>query len=365
MSEVELKQISYAQLRGGNWLEDSDLYSLAAFVDENVQQTFLQCPNNTDGKKTAVLLAVSEGVVVGRHLLYGTRIKCGECSVMAQSSGSTEVHQSLRGKGVGSRINKWTLNNDEYPIYLCSLLSPSCLSIMSKPENGCIIFSFPQMVKIINTEAAFGCRGFKGGFLWLCKTICNSFNWVLNIPYRIRLSKIKKKYSIKREDHIPEWAEEMCLNDGHKYAEYHDREWLEWNLTHNLSGQLEDKQYFYSVYDAKCIPVGFFMTKIRVRKDIIKYDRMVSGTLCEWATVRDDLCESDINLLALSTFPKNCYQFFTVTNSQFTEKTLRFFGFMRKGRMEMGFRDKLGQFPDMADQKLWRIRYGCCNSILY
>ena len=144
MSEVDIKLISYGQLSQGDWLTDNDRYGLAAFVDENVSQTFLNSPFNRKPEKTAIMLAVDSGDIVGRHLLYGTQIKAGDQIINAQSSGSTEVDSSQRGKGIGSKINRYTLTNDEYPVYICSLLSPACLSIMSKPEYGCTIFDFSQ-----------------------------------------------------------------------------------------------------------------------------------------------------------------------------------------------------------------------------
>lgn len=150
MNEVEIKQISYDQLRQGNWQTYNDRYGLAAFVDENVSNTFLDSPFNDKPEKTAILLAINNGDLVGRHILYGTQIKAGDLFVDAQSSGSTEVDESQRGKGIGSQINRYTLTNDEYPVYICSLLSPACLSIMSKPEYGCTIFDFPQYIKFIN-----------------------------------------------------------------------------------------------------------------------------------------------------------------------------------------------------------------------
>ena len=365
MQEVLIKKITYDHLRKGDWLTDNDCYGIAAFVDENVRDTFLDSPFNNNPDKTAIMLAVDGNNIVGRHLLYGTKIKVGNTTVDAQSSGSTEVDVSQRGKGIGSKINKYTLNNDEYPIYMCSLLSSACLSLMRKPENGCVIFDFPQFVKLVNTEAAFGCRGIKGGLLWICKTLGNVAVKLLNIPAKPKLSKLKKQYRIVQEKDIPDWVEEMCLNDGHKYAEYHDVKWFKWNLSHNLSGHSDDKQYFYTIYNKENKIVGFFMTKIRVRRDIEKYDKMISGTLCEWASISSELKESDINLLATSTFPKDCYQILTVTDNKATEKELLKLGYIRRGSMQMGFKDKYNQFPDMANQSKWRIRYGCCNSILY
>ena len=147
---MEFVKISYQQLQENNYLSEyNDKYCLAAFVDDNVRKTFLSNPNNSDRLKTAILFAVDNDDIVARHLLYGTKIKCGDILVKAQSSGSTEVDESQRGKGIGSRINKYTLNNDSYSVYLCSLLSPSCYSIMRKPENACTIFDFPEYVKVI------------------------------------------------------------------------------------------------------------------------------------------------------------------------------------------------------------------------
>lgn len=365
MNEVSLKEISYGQLRENNWQSDQDKYGLAAFVDENVKKAFVESPNNDDNTKTAILFALDNGDIVGRHLLYATKIKMGDSVIKAQSSGSTEVHDSQRGKGIGSKINRWTLNNDEYPVYICSLLSPACLRLMEKKENGCTIFDFPELIKIINTEAAFAVRGMKGIALGICKSVGNAMTWFLDIPNRTKLRKLKKKYNVERLFSIPQWAGEMCLNDGHKYAEYHDVAWLEWSVFHNLSGQPEDKQSFYAIYDQNKTPVGFFITKERKRRDINNYDRMICGTLCEWASVSGDLKESDINLLALPTFSKNCYHVLTVTDNPKTVNELRRMGYVNHGSMQMGFKDKKNQFPDMADQSKWRIRYGCCNSILY
>ena len=362
MSELLLKKISYGQLQEDSWLTDNDCFGMAAFVDENVRETFLQCPNNNNPEKTAVLLALDGDKIVGRHLLYGTTIKAGAGNIMAQSSGSTEVHESQRGKGIGSKINKWTLNNDEYPVYICSLLSPACLRIMEKKENSCTIFEFPELVKMINMEAAFACRGLKGLPLKLCKGLCNLFLGVLNIPTNGRISRLKKKYRLKKENDIPEWAGDMCMNDGHKYAEVHDNAWLRWNLKCNLTGKPQDRQSFYSIYKGEK-PVGFFFTKERIRDDVSS--EMIIGTLCEWASVDKELSETDINLLAFSTFDKKCYYMRTVTNSSRTCEKLQEYWYSKHGEMQMGFKDKLGQYPDMAERANWRIRFGCCNSILF
>lgn len=360
MSEAILKIISHGQLLDNSWQSDDDRYGIAAFVNANVRQIFLDNPNNIDASKTAVLLVVDNGVVVGRSLLYGTKIKGGDDIIDAQSFGSIEVHESQRGKGLGTKIARYSLDNYEYPVFLCSLLSDACDSIMKKTD--CVLFYYPEFVKIINMEAAFACRGVKGLPLKLCKGLCNLFLSVLNAPTNGRISRLKKKYRLQKENDIPNWAGEMCMNDGHKYAEVHDNAWLRWNLNYNLTGKPQDKQSFYSIYKGEK-PVGFFFTKERLRDDVSS--EMIIGTLCEWASVDEELTESDVNLLAFSTFDKKCYYMRTVTNSLRTCDDLQEYWFRKHGEMQMGFKDKLGQYPDMANKANWRIRFGCCNSILF
>lgn len=73
MNDIVINKISYKQLFENNWLTDIDKYGLAAFVNDNVRHIFLNCPNNNVDEKSAILLAIDNGIVVGRLLLYGTK----------------------------------------------------------------------------------------------------------------------------------------------------------------------------------------------------------------------------------------------------------------------------------------------------
>ena len=119
---MELINITYKQLRENNYLSEyNDQYGLAAFINDNVRNTFLSSPNNDDSK-TAILLAIDNGDIVGRSIIYETPIKNKNHTIKAQSFGSIEVDNSQRGKGIGTLIARFSLNNNEYPIFLCSLL---------------------------------------------------------------------------------------------------------------------------------------------------------------------------------------------------------------------------------------------------
>lgn len=366
MNGILYKKITYRELKDTNPLIGlDDRYGIGAFVLNHISECFLSSPN-TVLDSTAVILAIEDNIIVGRHILYGTKIYLNGKIVNSFSTGSTEVHVSQRGKGIGSTINRMTLDNDQYPMYLFSLVTPAYLSILSKKENNCTIFNFPQLIKIHNMRYAFQCRGISGKLLTMCSWIGNRMLWVYNAKSRIKLKKLSKIYSVKPLTKVPEWAGKMCTESKYKYFEYHDREWLQWNLDNNLSGLPRDIQSFYAIYKGS-IPVGFFMTKERVRVDVPNCKNMICGTICEWATNDAELSESDINILSIPTFSKECYHILTVTNDNNTYSSLKKYGFLAYGNMQMGFQDKglLSNHTDANDINMWRIRFGCCNSILY
>lgn len=217
-------------------------------------------------------------------------------------------------------------------------------------------------MKIVNVKSAFECRGLKGVSLRVCTWFGNLYIKVKNMHNKKHILQLKTKYDIREELVVPEWAADMCLNDGHQFAEVHDREWLQWNLTHNLSGKAEDKQHFWAIY-RDGLPVGFIFTKERLRDDVTS--NTICGTLCEWATIDSELKEDDINLLAVDTFPDTCYYVRTVTDDSHVAKQLLQMGYRHHGSMQMGIKDKYNRYPEMKNRELWRLRFGCCNSILY
>lgn len=362
IEDVAIVPITYKQLRENNWTKEmDDRLGIASFIDDNIRKVFLTSPRNIHDEKTALLLAVNNGTIVGRHLLYGTSIMVGENKIIeAQSFGSIEVHISQRGKGVGTLINKYSLYNTEYPFFICSLLSHSCLSIMKK-ESQCTIFDFPIYTYIINPSFIFAHKGVNLSLSKFVGKIGAAILKITHIHHKIRLSKLKKIYRLQNETIVPNWVSDICINDGHKYAEVHDAAWFQWNLDNNLSGNINETQSFISICKDG-VPVGFVFIKERLDDD--KESHFRYGTICEWGSKDDNLTESDINLLALTMFSNDCCSIKTVTNNHSTEKKLRHYGFMRNGRMQMGFIDKLHQFSDINDESLWRIRFGCCNSIL-
>lgn len=365
MKEISISKYSYDQLSHIDEYIEGDNLQIASFLTRSVISSYCDNPSNVDKNKTALLLALQSDLIVGRYLLIRTRIKKNDIILDACSPVSFEVHESMRGKGIGSYLQEEALSLKEAPIYLFSLLSPSYNRMIRKPKYGCTVFDFPELCKLRNITSALEIRGMRGLFLKSLSILGNSALWLLDIPNKIRAHKLNNKYIIAKEKVVPDWAGDMCLNDGHKYAEYHDTAWLRWNLTHNLSGNNEDVQSFYSIKTKEGRPIAFFFTKERLIENVGQCKQMLCGVLCEWASIDKELTEADINILAFYTLSKDCYHMRTVTNDASTVRALKRRLFISHGNMQMGFKDIDKKHPDMVNQSLWRIRFGCCNSILF
>ena len=228
------------------------------------------------------------------------------------------------------------------------------------------ILEFPRMMLLCDTYPVIASMGLP---LTLTKILSLLANIPLNLwnNYNIRRSKnLKKKFDVRKESIIPDWIDDMVLNDGHKYMEVHDKAWLQWNLDNNFKGDKEDIQSFYSIYkDGK--PKGFFMTKERYRAEAGgRLKDFVLGAIVEWGISKDSdtLSETMIYKMALSTFTNKVgiIEFATADND--TCRQMKMWGFIHHGYAHIAFKDRKKTCNDASDIDLWRVRYGYADVIL-
>lgn len=365
MSDVVLKKISYGELRDKSYEFKDDRYGIATFFTEAVRQTLLACPGYQKDTDDVFWVLYDGDVVIGRELRFGTRLKVNDEIVWAQSGCAMEVCEEYQKTGAGVLLLLESTRSKGYGVNISAFFTVMRVKLFKKQKIT--VFEIPQFMKLVNTRFLFeSVFKLKGVFLNMSTWIANSFLKILGIPNRIRTKKLMRSYTLKKETIVPEWAGVMATSDEHKYMEYHDSRWLQWNLDYNLNGFPEDIQSFYAVYDHSGVPQGFFMTKERLEKEAGRYRNIIRGTIVEWATSNNSrLSEADLNLLAISTFSPNTSHITTVTVDSATEKRLKKLGFKAHGTFQMSFKDKTGLYTDGTDMSLWRIRFGCCNSIVF
>lgn len=364
MSELTVKKISYGELKEKPIEVKDDRYGIASYFTETIRRTFLACPGYHSDDDVAVVLLMDGDIAIGREIRYGTRLKIGNEIVWVHTGCSMMVCEEYQKIGAG--ILLLTNNpNENDSVSFGALYTEARVKLLKKQKR--IVFEIPQYTKIVNTRPAIESYLRLTGIPLSCLALLgNMFLNVMEIPNRLKIKRLKRKCSIKKETIVPEWAGEMATNDGHKYMEYHDSKWLQWNLDYNMIGYPEDIQSFFSVWDKKGKPIGFFMTKERFEEEAGIYRNIVRGTIVEWATVdKEKLSEADLNLLAISTFSPRVSNITTISDDPKTQKRFKSLYFRKNYVFQMSFKDKVGKYSDGVNMANWRIRYGMSNSILY
>ena len=361
---ISLVKISYQELRDRSYPQYEDKYEIASYLSESAREALLACPGNLDDSKTALVLMLDGNVIIGRETRYGTRIMIGAEMKYAQSGGGLEIEESYRKEGLGVDIMMENVMSKEYELKMGSFFSSMMIPMLKKLKFT--IIEIPQYLKLNNARYILESFGLKGFLLRFGSSLANFGLRILNIKDKAKYNRLKKKFNIKKVSIIPDWVEDMAVNDGHKYRELHDQKWFQWNLDYNLHGLPQDIQSFYSVYDKQGNPQGFFMTKERFEEEAGKWKNIIRGVVVEWGTANEEvLSESDLNLMAIYSFTPEVFHITTVSISEATGKQLKKMGFKPHGTHQMSYREKGGKQTEANNPDLWRLRYGCCNSILY
>lgn len=357
---IQYKTYSLNQLKSDkDSILSHDELGMTSFFTDKVFKTLLACPN-ADLFKSTLHVATFNEIIVGRRILIRTKLKAGPSIVPAQTGGSNEVNNAFRRRGIASNFIEY--NTQEADFYIGALYTPKALSLYKK--WGCVVLESPIYTRIQDFSFLLKSYGFKGYLLKTANSILKLTIRSFDLLSSHRLKALIKKYDVRKEQTVPEWAGQMATNDEHKYMEYHDSKWLQWCLDYSFVEDCKNKQSFYSIYNRSNQPVGFFMTKVRYEERGI-HGKVLCGTIVEWASIDyKSISESDIYLLAVKTFEPTVEQITTIASYKESKKKLCLQGFLRHGSFQMCFKDKYNQYPDAFDQHLWRIRYGCCNTIL-
>lgn len=365
MTEIVSKRVTYQELKDGTYrnayIPQDNKFPVTSHLTTHLREALMACPGNDDDSKTfAYVFVDEEKKEIGREYLFGTHIKCGEKVYKAQTGCGLEVIEEYRGESVGAELMLFLSTNNEYDFVIGAGISQMILPMYRKLKY--LLFEVPQYYKVRHARYVFRSLGLKS---WL---LLGSFivQKVKDILKHVKWNRLKEKFVIKKETVVPEWAGEMATNDGHKYMELHDREWLQWNLDYNTYGYDEDIQSFYSIFDGNNKPMGFFMTKERIiKKPGNPNNGFVIGTVVEWESCdRNKLSEADINLLANQTFSKRVDAIYTLACESETERQLKGMGYIKRASFKVGIKDKKKQLKDVGDQSLWRLRYGYTNMFI-
>lgn len=361
--EISLEYYTFRDFKKG-FLVSNDPLGIASYANiPERHMAFVECPFVTDEEFVMLTLARVDGVVAGRGMAFPTLFKAGD-EIMAGSGGSSLfVAERYRDLDVAIDIRTSYPNRKRSNADISADFSKDGIGVSRALRHN--IFSLKKMMLPLNAQFVLENVGFKGGILKIATILGNvvlrPMIRLLNCFGYRRL----KHYNVTELTSIPEWVDDISLNDGHKYMEVHDHRWFQWCLDNMFHSKPQNKNHFYSVTKGGK-PVGFFMTKerlagIRTRN----ISPMLIGSMMEWGYERESgLCEFDLIKLAIQTFPKGTDLIQIASDDENTIHKTKRLGFVRHGNHFIAHKDVSKRFKEAKDQTLWRLRFGYADSVM-
>lgn len=359
---IEFQEISFQQVEKGITIPN-DLYGIAGYaLTPARKKAFLENPFLNNKDVPMIVLGKVDGVVGGRAMQYPDLIKAGNDILSCTSGSSLEVYKDFRHLALGTEIVLNPIVNKRSETLLYADFSEDGVNIYKSLRFK--MFSLKKMIQPRKSKFILQMIGFKGFLLkitsFIVDIVLKPIISISNLLFNSNLN----DYVIEELKVVPNWVDDIVLNDGHKYMEVHDHRWLQWNLNNMFHENKRNTNSFYSVKkDSE--PVGFFMTKERhssIKKR--KIDNILVGTIVEWGVKRNsDLSEGDIFKMALKTFSKDLDIIQVFTNDTLTIKTMNKLCFFHHKKHYIAFKDLTKRYKDSGNPELWRLRFGYSDSI--
>lgn len=359
--EFSSRIITYGDLRKGLSFEN-DKYGIVSYEYEARRKAFLSNPWTGADDDVFMYIVEADGIPVGRTMLFESRLKIGNEILPLYSGSALEVKDEFQKYGLGGEIFAFGGTIKKRKLNLSAGISDMALPLYKVTKFH--IFEFPKLLRINNAKPLFGKYGIKG----VLQSILGALT---NLPLRFyyiltngKTRKLKKQYTLEKVTTVPQWVDEVTLNDGHKYAEVHDQKWLQWNLDNSFKSHKRDIQSFY-VIKQNGNPAGFVMIKERYRDEVQGMKNVILGSIVEWGAFDENkLNETNIYRLSLGTFSKDVDVIETATNNVDTQHKLKRMGFIHHGDAHIALQDRKKVLTDAGDVSLWRLRYGYADVIL-
>ncbi len=361
--EITSQIIHYVDLKDNEEFVGDDYGIVAYATTKAKREAFLANPFLGNKDQCFLYLMKVNDTFAGRSILYPTRIKIGNDVFAAQCGSSLEVVEKFRKLELGVDLTTYPVFNKQFDFILYSGLSKYAI-----PIYKVLRFSFIESTLLWQprtTRFLFEKSGFPSFLTNIFAPLATLLLFPILYFEKLVSANLFKKYQVEKLTTIPEWVNDMVLNDGHKYMELHNRDWLQWNLDYNHYGG-NDSQAFYAIYKTEK-PIGFFMITERFKNNPSKnISNLGFGSVIEWATIDNNvLSEYDIHWMAMSFFSKNVDIIQVASNCKSFIKRMKHLFFFEHGKAYIVFKDLRKKYKDSANNDLWRVRLGYADTIFY
>ena len=359
--EISSRVYNYSDLKKGIVCNHDD-FGIFSKCTPSMRETLLNNPNLIDDSHPFMYLSTVDDVAGGIAMWFPTKLKAGNDIGNAEAGTTLEVYEEYRKLAIGADITVYPITSGSFNFLIYAGISEMALKLYKKLKFQ--IFEYPRAMRLLNSRPIIESIGLHGLLLKLSSFIINIglkiYNTVIDL-----FCPSYKSFRIEKLTSVPQWVDDIVLNDGHKYMEVHDYRWLQWNLDYNFYHKKGDLQSFYAVKQGDK-PVAFFMTKERFRALAGgKLKNIITGSIMEWGISKESsLTEADLYTMAIKTFSKSVDIIEFATDDINTLRIMKRRGFLPHGYAHIAIKDLKKKYKDSEDMNLWRIRFGYTDVFL-
>lgn len=361
---IEFYNLTFRELKTQPDRIYRDPYNIASSLCKSMKEAVLNNPSGYKEDETCQILALDDDVVVGCTNPYSGRIYIDKEVLPTQSGSYLFSHEDYRKDNVGGELFLRIANLP--PSKNCFFSGISQMAIGLYRVLKFTIFEFPRMIylrksrsviqSILKTDSPIIYP-----IIWGADACLAIHRWILKISNK----ESRHGYEVVESKTVPQEVEDIILNDPHPFAEYHNKEWLEWNLNYSLTDEPRIKKLF--LIKKNNVIEAFFVTKQQFFEQASSrgFKNIYLGSVMEWGISPDSqLTEKDINLIAIHHFDRNIDGIQVATTDELLAKTLKRYLFVPIGCANVGVRLKSIKDPRIKDINNWRLRVAGSDTLM-
>lgn len=351
------------ELKDNKTFSFRDPENILGNLTSEMSEAFLNKPAGYNDKEVAQIIALDDNEVIGASMYFNNFLRLHGKIVPCQGGSYLYSREEYRKHNIGADL-----------FFMgCNLQKDVCfagISQMALPLYKAMRFTtffFPRMIYLKHSRSVIHSLLKTESVLTYPLIMIADLGLALHRLSLTVYSKVKyNQYVVEETNDIPDDVERIILEDKHPFAEYHDRNWLEWSLKYSFkSHPMYKKKLFIIKKNGKI--VGFFIAKYEFFEQASSrgFKNVYLGSVMEWGIDNEEtLTEADLYLLAIRTFPNEIDGIQVATSNENTKRLLKRCLFIQVGEANMSVKIRTMKDSRLKDINNWRIRIAASDTLM-
>lgn len=355
---IEFYYRTIGELRSNAVIPLEDPKHIIVGFTESMRLALLDNPCVGTDEEVCQIIAYMGNQIVGCIGTFNARVRVDDKITPSLGATTMLVDPEYRRYNIGSDL--MTICYKQLPIRDIFVAGSSRIAQPLYKAMRFSIFSFPRYIFLRKSRCAVQ-YALKNEAAWT-KVVASCVDCVLTLQRAVLFSRNAKAfygYVIESVKECPQQVADIAMNDGHRYAEVHDKAWFDWCLAHRFVEEDRNSKQMYVVKNADGMIVAFFVNKIEFFAEASTrgFKNVQLGSVVEWGIAKNSsITEVQLQMLAIRTMPNDVDG---VQVGSTDEETIR--SFKRQGFFPMGEANNLAFIKSVKDKSIkdinnWRIR---------